>query len=146
MLNDGSDSAPAMERAGRILSRLRSASGTLTASQLAASAWPAAVGYRIASRTRVTSFEKGRMVVEAEDVLWQKNLAALRPQILASNLRTLLLEAAPLTIEFRVGARRRPPQREEPVRGTGLFATEPSGIADPSLDYIYRLSRRKAGA
>jgi predicted nucleic acid-binding Zn ribbon protein len=134
-----------MERAGRILSRLRSASGTLTATQLAASAWPAAVGYRIASRTRVTSFEKGRMVVEAEDAMWRQNLEALSPQIL-SNLRKHLLEAAPLTIEFRVGARRRPPQREEPVQGTGLFATEPSGIADPSLDYIYRLSRRKAGA
>jgi predicted nucleic acid-binding Zn ribbon protein len=134
-----------MERAGRILSRLRSASGTLTATQLAASAWPAAVGYRIASRTRVTSFEKGRMVVEAEDALWKQNLEALSPQIL-SNLRKHLLEAAPLTIEFRVGARRRPPQREEPLQGTGLFTTEPSGIADPSLDYIYRLSRRKAGA
>ena len=134
-----------MERAGRILSRLRSASGTLTASQLAASAWPAAVGHRLASKTRVTFFEKGRMVVEAEDALWQKNLAALTPQILA-NLRTLLLEAAPTSLEFRVGGRRRPPQREEPVRSTGLFATEPSGIADPSLDYIYRLSRRKAGA
>jgi hypothetical protein len=134
-----------MERAGRILSRLRSARGTLTATQLAASAWPAAVGYRISSRTRVTSFEKGRMVVDTEDALWQKNLASLSQQILA-NLRTLLLEAAPLEIEFRVGARRRPPQREEPVQGTGLFTTEPSGIADPSLDYIYRLSRRKAGA
>ena len=127
------------------MSRLRAASGTLTATQLASSAWPAAVGYRIASRTRVTSFEKGRMVVEAEDALWQKNLASLSPQILA-NLRKHLLESAPLEIEFRVGARRRPPQREEPARGSGLFATEPSGIADPTLDYIYRLSRRKAGA
>jgi hypothetical protein len=136
---------PSMERAGRILSRLRSASGTLTATQLAVSAWPAAVGYRLAARTRVTFFEKGRMIVEAEDALWQKNLAALSPQILA-NLQKLLLESAPASIEFRVGARRRPPRREEPVRGTGLFATEPSGIADPSLDYIYRLSRRKAGA
>ena len=127
------------------MSRLRAASGTLTATQLASSAWPAAVGYRIASRTRVTSFEKGRMVVEAEDALWQKNLASLSPQILA-NLRKHLLESAPLEIEFRVGARRRPPQREEPAQGSGLFATEPSGIADPTLDYIYRLSRRKAGA
>jgi hypothetical protein len=134
-----------MERAGRILSRLRSASGTLTSSQLAGSAWPAAVGYRIASRTRVTSFENGRMVVEAEDALWQKNLASFSAQILA-NLRTLLLESAPVHIEFRVGARRRPPQREEPAGGTGLFATEPSGISDPTLDYIYRLSRRKARA
>ena len=127
------------------MNRLRSASGTLTATQLAAAAWPAAVGDRISSRTRVTSFEKGRMVVEAEDALWRQNLEALSPQIL-SNLRKHLLELAPLTIEFRVGARRRPPQREEPAQGRGLFATEPSGIADPSLDYIYRLSRRKAGA
>ena len=134
-----------MERAGRILSRLRSANGTLTATQLAVSAWPAAVGRRLASRTRVTFFEHGRMIVEAEDALWQKNLSALSPQILA-NLRSLLQESAPSQVEFRVGARRRPPRREEPVQPAGLFATEPSGIADPSLDYVYRLSRRKAGA
>lgn|GEM_PF-2326072 len=127
------------------MSRLRPANGKLTASQLAISAWPAAVGFRLANRTRVTFFEKGRMIVEAEDALWQRNLAALTPQIL-TNLRSLLEDAAPRKIEFRVGVRRRPPQREEPLRGTGLFAAESSGIADPSLAYVYRLSRRKAGA
>jgi hypothetical protein len=136
-----------MERAARILSRLRPDAGPLDATQLAVSAWPAAVGRRLAGKTRVTFFDakRGHMIVEAEDAVWQKNLAALSAQIL-SNLRSLLGDSAPRWIEFRVGAPRRPVRREAVTPGIGLFAGEPSGIADPSLDYVYRQSRRKAGS
>ena len=75
-----------MERAGRILSRLRSAQATLTPGQLAAAAWTAAVGARLAAHTRVITLDRGRLIVEAEDPLWQKNLASLSAPIL-SNLR-----------------------------------------------------------
>lgn len=134
-----------MERAGRILSRLKAARGSLPASELAAAAWPAAVGLRLASHTRVVGLQNGRLIAEAEDALWQQNLTSLSGQILA-NLSKLLQSDAPREIEFRIGARRRRPQRAESVRDPGLFGRESSGIADPELDYLYRQSRRKAGA
>jgi predicted nucleic acid-binding Zn ribbon protein len=134
-----------MERAGRILSRLKAARGSLPASELVAAAWPAAVGLRLAAHTRVVGLYNGRLIAEAEDEIWQQNLTSLSAQILA-NLRKLLQSEAPREIEFRIGARRRPPQRAESVRAPGLFGREASGIADPELDYLYTQSRRKAGA
>ncbi len=134
-----------MERAGRILSRLKAARGSLSASELVAAAWPAAVGLRLAAHTRVAGLYNGRLIAEAEDAIWQQNLTSLGPQILV-NLRKLLQSEAPREIEFRIGARRRPPQRAQSVRDPGLFGGDSSGIADPELDYLYRQSRRKAGA
>jgi predicted nucleic acid-binding Zn ribbon protein len=134
-----------MERAGRILTRLRAARGALRGDQLAAAAWPVAVGIRLARRTRVVTLDRGKLIVEAEDELWQRNLSSLSDQIL-NNLLKHLGDAAPNSIEFRVGARRRPLRREETVHSQGLFAGTPSGIEDPAMDLIYRESRRKAGA
>ncbi len=134
-----------MERAGRILSRLKAARGSLSASELAAAAWPTAVGLRLAAHTRVVGVHNGCLIAEAEDAVWQQNLSGLSAQILA-NLGRLLQAEAPREIEFRVGARRRPARRAESARDAGLFDRESSGIADPELDYLYRQSRRKAGA
>jgi predicted nucleic acid-binding Zn ribbon protein len=127
------------------LSRLKAARGSLPASELVAAAWPAAVGLRLASHTRVVGLYNGRLIAEAEDAIWQQNLSSLSAQILA-NLRKLLEAEAPREIEFRIGARRRPPQRAQSARDPGLFGGDSSGIADPELDYLYRQSRRKAGA
>jgi predicted nucleic acid-binding Zn ribbon protein len=104
-----------------------------------------AVGVRLAKRTRVVKLEEGKLVVEAEDELWMRNLSGLSAQIL-QNLRTHLGESAPSELEFRIGGPRRPPQRVETPRSLGLFADQPSGIEDPGMDWIYRQSRRKAGA
>jgi predicted nucleic acid-binding Zn ribbon protein len=134
-----------MERAGRILSRLKAARGSLSAAELVAAAWPTAVGHRLAAHTRVVGVQNGRVIAEAEDAIWQQNLSGLSAQILA-NLGRLLQADAPREIEFRIGARRRPVRRAEPAREAGLFGRESSGIADPELDYLYRQSRRKAGA
>jgi len=133
-----------MERAGRILSRLKTARGPLPASALAAAAWPAAVGVRLAAHTRVVAVQNGRLIAEAEDAVWQQHLTGLSGQILA-NLRKLLQSDAPHAIEFRIGAPRRPARRVESARNPGLFG-ESAGIADPELDFLYRQSRRKAGA
>src|ERR1039458_6063850 len=99
-----------MERAGRILSRLKAARGSLPASELVAAAWPAAVGLRLAAHTRVVGLYNGRLIAEAEDEIWQQNLTSLSAQILA-NLRKLLQSEAPRGIEFRIGARRPPPRK-----------------------------------
>ena len=133
-----------MERAGRIFSRLLAARQSLPGSQLAAAAWPAAVGAKLAKHSRVTSFENGRLVVEADDALWRKNMDGLSRTILA-NLRRLMCEAAPAAIEFRVGAPRRPSMREGGGL-PGLFAEEPLGLLRPTSDAERRKHRRKAGA
>ncbi|MBL0160114.1 MAG: DUF721 domain-containing protein [Bryobacterales bacterium] len=138
-----------MERAGRIISKLKSARKHFTLEDLSCAAWPAAVGKRLASRTRAVTLKGNRLIVEVEDDLWRRNLEVLQPQILR-NFADLLEGAAPTHIEFRIGIPRRPPQREE---APGAFTlTSPvarikddaDGIADPVLRRIYINSRRKA--
>ena len=131
-----------MERAGRTIAKLKTAHQHLTVEELTLAAWPAAVGKRLAGRTRVVSVRSGRMVVEVEDDVWRRNLAALSPHIL-KNLAEMLDTAAPAWIEFRVGVPRRPPQSEPAVQ---RVADESDGIEDPGLRRIYINSRRKAQA
>jgi predicted nucleic acid-binding Zn ribbon protein len=133
-----------MERAGRLLSTLEAAQRALPREQLAAAAWSAAVGRRLARRTRPAGMVRDRLVVEVEDELWRRNLHALRGQVL-SNLAELLGESAPREVEFRVATPRRPVQSETAARPAAPL-DEADRIADPVLSYIYRQSRRKAGA
>lgn len=134
-----------MERAGRLIARLQ-AQGSLSTEELTLAAWPAAIGKRLASKTKAVAMVRDRLVVEVEDSLWQRNLNALRQQIL-KNLADLLGPRAPAEITFRVAIQRRPPQRAEPAAAAGLFGSdEADRIADPVMRRIYMKSRRKAGA
>lgn len=130
---------PQMERAGRLIPKLKG-KAPLTEAELALAAWPAVIGRRLANRTKAVSFSGGRIVVEVEDALWQRNLEGLRGAILA-NFHKTLGEGAPKSIEFRIGIPRRPPGR-----AALPAASEAEGIADPVLRRIYLSSRRKAGA
>ena len=138
-----------MERAGRIISKLKSARKHFTLAELTCAAWPAAVGKRLASKTRAIALTGDRLIVEVEDDLWRRNLAALHGQLLR-NFGELLEGAAPKQIEFRIGIARRPPQREESIGAFTLTspvvraADDADGIADPVLRRIYINSRRKA--
>jgi hypothetical protein len=136
-----------MEHAGRSFARSKAARACLTAEERALAAWPAAVGKRLAGRTRAVGLVRERLVVEVEDALWQRNLHTLRFQILA-NLSGYLGDDAPREIEFRIGVPRRPPRRETsaPVSPAGALDDEAARIADPVLRRIYLVSRRKAGA
>lgn len=130
-----------MERAGKLLAK--SARAVMSRDELAAAAWPAAAGRTIANRTRVAGLVRERLVVEVDDILWQRNLHGLRRQILA-NFAELLDDAAPKELEFRIGVPRRPPQRE----GIQLSASqdEADAISDPIWRHLYKASRRKATA
>lgn len=138
-----------MERAGRIITKLKLARKHFTLEDLTCAAWPAAVGKRLATRTRAVTLKGGRLIVEVEDDLWRRNLAVLHVQLL-KNLGELLEGAAPTQIEFRIGIPRRPPQREESHGGFTLSppairsADDADDIADPVLRRIYINSRRKA--
>lgn len=140
-----------MERAGRIIAKLRTAQKHFTREELTLAAWPAAIGKRLAGRTRAVMLQEGRLTVLVEDEQWRRNLFGLRLQILR-NLGELLETAAPESIEFRIGPQRRPPAREEAVNQFSLTAPDhrpvddADAIADPVLRRIYVNSRRKARA
>lgn len=140
-----------MERAGRIIAKLRTAQKHFTREELTLAAWPAAIGKRLAGRTRAVALQGESLVVLVEDDQWRRNLYGLRQQILR-NLSDLMEGAAPHSVEFRIGVPRRPPVQAEAV---GAFALTPpqtrkaddaDGIADPVLRRIYMNSRRKAQA
>lgn len=137
-----------MERAGRLIPKLHTARRHFSPDELVLAAWPAAVGRRLAARTRAVAIRDGRLFVDVEDDLWRRNLTALRLQILR-NFADLLEGAAPTEVEFRIGIPRRPPQREESFAFTltpPRVPDEADSIADPGLRRIYINSRRKARA
>lgn len=131
-----------MERVAKLLSKSRLA-GTLgdcvSADQIAMGAWPAAVGKKIAARTRPVAVVRGKLIVEVEDYVWQSQLWPLRHQILA-NLRKLLDASTVTDLELRLAVPRRGPQLEAvPVRA----ADDADSIADPVLGHIYRNHRKR---
>lgn len=103
-----------MERAGRLIAKLKSKSA-LGPAEIVIAAWPAAVGKRLAGRTRATAFLRGTVTVEVEDELWQRNLAGLKGQILANLCRLTGLDLAQ-DIRFTLAVPKRPPIREEQPR------------------------------
>jgi hypothetical protein len=131
-----------MEPACKLVRGLRLGGEPVTDERIACAAWAHAVGKKIASHTRAAKMVRGRLVVEVEDHIWQKQLFTLTPQImgcLAQSLGSGVVES----LEFRVAPRRREPGRAQ-VAAPALFADEASGIADPVLRTIYRASRKRA--
>jgi hypothetical protein len=133
-----------MERAGRLISTSKTGRKLLNSEEMTLAAWGPAVGKRLSGKTRALRLQHTTLIVEVEDELWQRNLALLEPQIL-KNLSGLLGDGkAPQKLEFRVGIPRRPAALAAPP--SALSADEADRIADPVLSYLYRQSRRKAGA
>lgn len=127
-----------MERAGKLLAKLKWPAGAVTPQDLAVAAWAEAVGPRIAARARAVALISGRLVVEVEDSVWQRQLSALKGQILQ---RYEQVAGAGLAseIEFRLPARRQPRMATEPRRQAP--ADEAGGIRDPRLPAVYRQKR-----
>ena len=135
-----------MERAGRVLAKLKLASHGVTDEQLACSAWPLAVGKKIANRTTAVALIRDRLIIQAEDIVWQKQLWALRHQIVRS-LEKALGSKLVAEVEFRINVA----PRRQPVRATASHpgtatADEADGIRDPLFRTIYKAARRKATA
>ena len=132
-----------MERASKLLRGLKLPGGTMSAEELACSAWAEAVGKNIAAHTRAARMVRTRLVVEVEDKIWQRQLFALTPFILF-NLQKHLGSGVVDDLEFRVIPRRREPQRATQAFRAPLNADEADAIADPVLRGIYKASRKKA--
>jgi hypothetical protein len=133
-----------MERASKLIRGLRLPGGTLSGEELACAVWPQAVGRKIAAHTRAARMVRTRLIVEVEDVTWQRQLNALSRDIVW-NLEQVLGKGMVEDLEFRVL-----PRRREPARATeaapALSADDSAAIADPVLRSIYRASRKKAQA
>ena len=135
-----------MERASKLIRGLRLPGDTISAEELACAAWPQAVGKKIAAHTRAARMVRTRLVVEVEDVIWQRQLFALAPHVLR-NLNRHVGAGLIEDLEFRIVPRRIEPRRAaQAVPVPALFEDESAGIADPVLRSIYRASRKKAQA
>jgi hypothetical protein len=133
-----------MERASKLIRGLKLPGDTISAEELASAVWPQAVGKKVASHTRVAKLVRTRLVVEVEDLTWQRQLLALSSHILR-NLEKGLGSGLVDDLEFRIVPRRREPQRAQQAM-PGLFADEASGIEDPVMRSIYRAARKRAQA
>ena len=134
-----------MERAGRLIGKLSRASQVMTNEELARAAWPQAVGKKIASHTEATALVRKTLVVEVQDMVWQRQLYTLRDQIL-ENLSALVGSGLIDDLALRPMTPKRMPQRADTPRREEVPADEADGIADPQMRRVYKLSRKKASA
>jgi hypothetical protein len=131
-----------MERASKLIRGLGLSGDTLTPEDLACTAWPHSVGKKVAAHTRAARLVRDKLVIEVEDAIWQRQLWALRFQIL-NNLEKSVGPGLVSDLEFRVVPRRREPQRAETM-APALVADDANHIPHPILRSIYRQSRKKA--
>jgi hypothetical protein len=130
-----------MERASRLLGKIRMPAQTYGVEELVRAAWPLAVGKKVAAHSYAAKLVRTNLVVEVEDEVWRMQLWALRGQIL-SNLAKQIGEKQVESVEFRVVPRRLGPSHAvKSVRG---MDDEAERISDPGLRRIYRAARIKA--
>ena len=137
-----------MQRAGRLLGTLKITSGLENDPEMRLrAAWTKAAGPKVAAHTRVASVVRETLIVEVEDIVWQKQLASLG-HFLVSNLARELGEVLVKDIAFRPMPPRRGPQRAE---SAWPAAPAPSNddaetIEDPVMRMLYRKSRKSGTA
>jgi predicted nucleic acid-binding Zn ribbon protein len=140
-----------MERAARVLRKSKQPRNLLNDDRTLEAVWPVAVGSTIARHTSRIRLVRTNLVVDAEDVIWQRQLRPLEFQIL-DRVRALLPDITIESVEFRVAIPRRQPQSAAATSSLDPFAMpapapdEADRILDPVLKNVYQLSRRKATA
>jgi predicted nucleic acid-binding Zn ribbon protein len=127
-----------MERAGRLIGKMKLSPAVVDPEVRARAAWPVAAGKKIAQHTRATALVRGSLIVEVEDLVWQRQLNTLRHHLLR-NLREVLGEETVTEIDFRPMPRRMAPQRAETARPA-------DGIQDPVMSLLYREAKKKETA
>lgn len=135
-----------MERAGRIMTGLKTTASCVPSEALACKVWGTAVGKKIAAHAKAVRLVDQTLIVEVEDAVWQRQLSTLRHQILRK-IGHLVGQAMVSTIEFRVAIPRRMPERAERHAQTPVpLFDDADGIQDPFLRRLYISSRKKASA
>jgi hypothetical protein len=142
-----------MERAARVFRKAKQSRSLLTDDQTLNVVWPAAVGRAIANHTSHVRLVRTTLVVDVEDMMWQRQLRTLERQII-ERVKTLIPDLAVADMEFRIGVPRRQAQRATSSSGalasaplfTPALGDEADSIQDPGLKKVFEISRRKATA
>jgi hypothetical protein len=129
-----------MERASRLLGKIKIPRETYCAEELARAAWKQAVGKKIAAHAHAAKLVRTNLIVEVEDEVWRMQLNALRGQIL-SNLAKHIGKGHVEGLEFRVVPLRVGPGRA--ASASGVIPDEAERIDDPGLRRIYRAARAR---
>lgn len=124
-----------MQRAATLLGKLKLPAACDVPEQRARAAWALAAGPKIARHTLAVALVRGTLVVEVSDLVWQKQLHALR-HFLLRNLSEILGEPLVTDLDFRPMPPRRAPQRAEAAWGA-------DGITDPVLAMLYARSKKQ---
>jgi hypothetical protein len=133
-----------MERASKLIRALGLSADTFTPQELACAAWAQAVGKKVAAHTRAARLVCDRLVVEVEDAVWQRQLWALRYQILR-NLEKSIGPGLVGDLEFRIVPRRIEPARAMAAASSASDSGDDANlIGDPVLRTIYKAARKKA--
>ena len=104
----------------------------------ARAAWQVAAGKKIAEHTRATVLVRHTLIVEVEDMVWQRQLNTLR-HFLLRNLTRTLGEELVTEIDFRPAPKRRPVQSDT----APAFINSIDGIDDPVLGLLYQQSKKR---
>ena len=131
-----------MQRAGSLLGKLKLAPELADPEARARAAWTLAAGKKIAAHTAASALVRQTLVVEVEDIVWQRQLNTLR-HFLLRNLRDILGEELVNEIDFR--PMRHAPERRKPQRAASA-RPDSSGIEDPVMAMLYRQSKRRGTA
>ena len=125
-----------MQRAGSLIGKLKLSPEMADPEARARAAWALAAGKKIARHTLAAGLVRGTLVVEVEDMVWQKQLNTLR-HFLLRNLKEALGSDVVQDIDFRPMPPRRKPQRAESAR-----RPDSNGIQDPVMAMLYRKSKK----
>lgn len=142
MIQSSLPPAPIMERAGRLIGKLKFSQGVDNASARACGAWTVAAGKKIAEHARATALVRGKLVIEVEDIVWQRQLSTLSRRLL-QNLAEALGEPLVTDLDFRPLPRKKAPQRA--ATHALVPANDPAErIEDPVIALLYQQARRSA--
>jgi hypothetical protein len=125
-------SGTTMERAGRLIAKLKLSPDVADPEARARAGWNVAAGKKIGAHTLAAALVRDTLIVEVEDIIWQRQLATLE-HFLLRNLTETLGEPLVKKIDFRPMPPRRRPQRAESAR-----RPSPEKVNDPVLDLLYR--------
>ena len=135
-----------MERAGSLIGKIKLPPGMANHQEARArAAWRVAAGKRILRYARATMLVRDTLVVEVDDMEWQRQLATMRPLLIA-NLNKALGAAIVANIDFRALPRKIGPRTAasaHPQTGSATPARdEADAIADPVMRMLYKRSKR----